>query len=82
MKEKDPEIQDKIRELWWIIRDKENELYEIDKSNEMRGSKTSSFTTVTKEEETYNQLKRQLDNLNESINFEETSVSEEVKNRE
>lgn len=48
----------------------------------MRGSKTSSFTTVTKEEETYNQLKRQLDNLNESINFEETSVSEEVKNRE
>lgn len=45
----------------------------------MRGSKTSSFSTISKEEETYNSLKRQLNELNESIKYEETSVGEEVK---
>lgn len=33
-----------------MIRDKENELYELDQQSEMKKSKTSSFSTMSKEE--------------------------------
>jgi hypothetical protein len=48
----------------------------------MQESRTSSFSQVSKEEETFYALKRQLDNLNESISYEETVVEEEVKAKE
>lgn len=44
-----------------MIRDKENELYELDQQSEMKKSKTSNFLTMSKEEQTYNTLKSQLE---------------------
>jgi hypothetical protein len=47
----------------------------------MRNSKTSSFS-LSKEEETYNTLKKQLSELKESLKHEDEVIGSEVKRKE